>query len=378
MTDHTDCDVLIIGGGIAGAAAGYAITGDRKVILLERESQPGYHSTGRSAAWFTENYGNETIRRLVRAARPFLENPPEGFADTPLLRPGEELMVAPEDKVAELEAEFERARVFCPKLELLDAAEALRRHPALRPETAAAAMLDPDCADIDVAALHQGYLKGLRAQGGQVVCNAEVSALERRAGSWRATTRAGTFSAPVVINAAGAWADELAALAGVRPIGLVPKRRTVIAFDPPEGSDITGWPLLFNMDESWYVKPDAGRLLGSPADTTPSPPCDAQPEELDIATAAWRIEQATTLTVGKVTQSWAGLRSFVPDNTPVVGFAPDAEGFFWLAGQGGYGIKTSEPLGRLTAALTGGGEFPADLRGLGVGIGDLGPERLSD
>lgn len=377
----TDCDLLIVGAGIAGAGAGYALAGrddgHRKIVLLERESQAGYHATGRSAAWFTENYGNEVIRRLVRAARPFLEHPPAGFAEHPLLIPGEELLVARPEDVAALEAQFEQARVFCPGLALLDGTEARRRVPVLKPEAAALAMHDADCADMDVASLHQGFLKGLRASGGQVVTDAEVTALERKDGLWQAETRAGRFRAPLVVNAAGAWADELAALAGVAPLGLTPMRRTVITFDPPPDLSIEGWPMVGDVAESWYLKPDAGRLLASPADATPASPADAQPEELDIATIAWRIEQATSLTVGRIGQSWAGLRSFVPDHTPVVGFATDAEGFFWLAGQGGYGIKTAEPLGRLAAALIAGEDYPTDLNELGLGPSDLGPKRLA-
>lgn len=373
----TDCDVLVVGAGIAGAGAAYAIAARRRVVVLERESQPGYHTTGRSAAWFTETYGNATIRRLVRAARPFLEAPPAGFATHPLLVPGDELMVASAEEVPALEAHYAESRALCPGLALIDGAEARRRVPVLKPEAAVAAMHDPDCADMDVAGLHQGFLKGLRARGGQVVCDAEVTALERRDGAWQAETRAGAFRAPILVDAAGAWADALAAQAGVAPLGITPMRRTVITFEPPPELSVHGWPMVGDASETWYLKPDAGRLLASPADATPTPPADAQPEELDIATVAWRIEQATTLSVGRIGQSWAGLRSFVPDGSPVVGFDPSSEGFFWLAAQGGYGIKTAEPLGRLAAALIEGEGYPPDLAVLGLGPVDLGPERLA-
>jgi D-arginine dehydrogenase len=240
----------------------------------------------------------------------------------------------------------------------------------------AGGLLEPDAMDIDVHALHQGYLRGLRARGGSLVCGAEARLLAHDGADWQVETAAGGFAAPVVVDAAGAWADELGRMAGAAPIGLVPKRRTAITFDPPAGLPIDRWPAVIDIDEQWYFKPDAGRLLASPADETPSPPCDAQPEEMDIALAVDRIERAASFRIRRIEHKWAGLRSFVADKTPVVGFDDRVEGFFWLAGQGGYGIQTSPAMGRLAAALAAGEGVPADLATLGVDAAALSPRRL--
>jgi len=231
--------------------------------------------------------------------------------------------------------------------------------------------------DIDVHALHQGYLRGLRERGGALTCNAEVQALSRHGGRWRVQMRAGEMAAPLIVNAAGAWADEIARLAGARPIGLLPKRRTAITFDLPQGAAVAGWPAVIDVDEQWYFKPDAGRLLASPADETPSAPCDAQPDEYDVALLVDRLTRVTTLQVPRIRARWAGLRSFVADRTIVAGFDAQIEGFFWLAGQGGYGIQTAPAVARLAAALVAGRAMPPDIAELGVDAAALSPERLA-
>jgi D-arginine dehydrogenase len=239
-------------------------------------------------------------------------------------------------------------------------------------------MLEPESMDLDANAIHQGFLRGLRARGGRVVTDAEVLSLERSGGVWRIRTPGESFAAPVVVNAAGAWADAVARLAGVAPIGLVPKRRTALTFNPPEGLQIDGWPMVVDASEAFYFKPDAGRILLSPADETPCDPCDAQPDELDVAIAVDRLEQATDLQVRRIHSKWAGLRSFVADRTPVAGFDPAAEGFFWLAGQGGYGIQTSPTMGRIAAALASDAPMPPDLVDRGVTEAALSPGRLCE
>ncbi len=248
--------------------------------------------------------------------------------------------------------------------------------PVLRTDYVAAGFLEPDAMDIDVGALHQGYLTGLGRRGGEVVTDAELVGLSRRDGTWRAQTRAGAFTAPVVVNAAGAWCDEVAAMAGLHPVGLVPKRRTAITFDAPADIDPKAWPLVIDVAEAFYFKPEAGRILASPADETPVAPCDAQPEELDVATAVHRVEQATTLRIPRIAHKWAGLRSFVADNSLVIGLDGLADGFFWLAGQGGYGIETAPAAARATAGLLAHGRLPADLAGLGLEPAALAPDRL--
>jgi D-arginine dehydrogenase len=229
--------------------------------------------------------------------------------------------------------------------------------------------------DMDVHVIHQGFLRGARAAGMQLVCDAGVTHIAREGNAWRVQTSAGEFSAPIIVNAAGAWCDEIARLAGAAPVGLVPKRRTAFTFEAPEGVHFADWPIVIDADESFYFKPEAGLLLGTPANEDPVPPQDVQPEELDVALGADRIERATTLQVRRVRRQWAGLRSFVADKTPVAGFAPEAPGFFWLAGQGGYGIQTAPALGELAAALVRGLPLPPAIAAFGVQAEDLAPGR---
>ncbi len=373
--DHFD--VMIVGAGIAGASAGFFLAATHRVVLLEREDQPGYHATGRSAALFTETYGNASIRALTRGARRFFEAPPDDFAATPLLAPRGLLYIGRADQRDPLERRYHELSDRGADIRRIAADEARDLCPILRREPLAAALLEPDCMDIDVAALHQGYLKGLRARGGRVLTDAAVRSLRFDAGrGWIAETPQGAIAAPVVVNAAGAWADEIATLAGVPPVGLTPLRRTALLLDLPDGMDAGGWPMIVDADEAFYFKPDAGRLLLSPADETPSPPCDARPDDIDVATAVDRLERATTLQVRRVGHKWAGLRTFAPDRSLIAGFDPAAAGFFWLAGQGGYGIQTSPAMGRIAAATIAGAGMPADLAELGVTMAMLDVRRL--
>lgn len=369
------CDFLVIGAGIAGASAAYELAAFGRVLVLERESQPGYHTTGRSAALFTETYGNATMRALTRASKAFLSSPPPGFAPTPLLAPRGTLLAARADQRAALERTFAECAALVGNLELWSGARVRERVPVFTSEQVDGGLWEPDAMDIDVHALHQGFLRGLRARGGEVVCNAEVIALEGVGDDWVVEARGGRYRAAVVVNAAGAWADEIGRLAAAAPIGLVPKRRTAITFDPPRGVSIERWPAVIDVDERWYFKPDAGRILASPADETPSPPCDAQPDEYDVAVLVDRITTATTLSIARIRAKWAGLRSFVADKTLVAGFDPRRRGFFWLAGQGGYGIQTAPAAGRVAAALARGAPLPADVHALGVEAGALAPDR---
>ena len=369
-------DFLVIGAGMAGASAAYELAATARVIVLERESQPGYHTTGRSAALYAETYGNQVIRAITTASRPMYMQPPPGFTEHRLLSPRGSVIIGRADQQAALDRAYDEGRQLVSSIRRLTGDEVQRMVPILKPEHAVAAVIVPDDMDIDVHALHQGYLKGLRARGGQIVTDAELLGLKRADGEWRLETAAGTFAAPVVVNAAGAWADVVGGMAGAAPIGLVPKRRTALTFDPPAGIDIAHWPAVIDADEQWYIKPEAGRILASPADETPSPPCDAQPDEMDVAICIDRVTTATTLDIRRITHRWAGLRSFVKDKTPVVGFDDKVEGFFWLAGQGGYGIQTAPAMGRIAAALAQGKAFPADVAALGIGAQDLAPQRL--
>jgi D-arginine dehydrogenase len=371
----TTADIIVVGGGMAGASAAAHLAAHGRVILLERETQPGYHSTGRSAALFSETYGNRAIRILTRASRRFFETRADGLAEHAILSPRGALLYAMPGQMPALEALWAELAPLDPTIRRLGRAETGALVPALRSERVEAAIFEPGAMDIDVHELHQAYLRLLRRRGGRVVTDAEVAAMAYR-GAWTATTPAGDFTAPVIVNAAGAWADEIAALADLPPVGLVPKRRTALIVAPPPGRDIRAWPLAIDVGESVYFKPDAGRLLVSPADETAVLPCDVQPEEMDVALAIDRLMQATTITVRQVERKWAGLRSFVADKTPVVGFDPLAEGFFWLAGQGGYGIQTAEGMALCAASLVGEGRLPGVVTGLGLDTAALSAARF--
>jgi D-arginine dehydrogenase len=370
------CDFLVIGSGIAAASIGNFLAPHGRVKLLERESQPGYHSTGRSAALFLASYGTEQVRALTLASRAFLDQPPEGFADMPILSPRGALFVATPEQADLLDEHCALLRSMSPQSRQLSRDQALAMVPVLRGELLLGGAYEPDASDIDVHALHQGYLKGLRRHGGELVCDAEVTHIEREDPGWRVSAGGREHRAPVLINAAGAWCDHIAQLAGVRPIGLVPKRRSAFIFAPPPGMDVARWPSVVGADESWYVKPDAGLLLGSPANADPVTPQDVQPEELDIALGIHRIESMTTLQIRRPTRTWAGLRSFVADGDMVGGFDTDAPGFFWVAAQGGYGIQTSAAMGQACAALVRGMPIPQPIADYGLTPAMLSPARL--
>lgn len=371
-----ETDAIVIGGGIAGASAAFEIARDRRVVLLERESHCGHHTTGRSAASFTENYGNGVIRRLVLASRAFLSAPPPGFCDYPLLGPRGMVTVARQDQLDSLDSALATASALVPSIVRISCERAIELVPVLRRDYVAAAIFEPHSMDIDVNGLHQGFLRGVRAQGSKVVTSAGVRAIEHRGGRWRVETAAGTFLAPDVVNAAGAWGDEVATMAGVAPVGLQPKRRTAFNIPAPDGVDVSRWPLVDDVGAEFYFKPDAGRLLVSPADATPSEPMDAYADDMDVAIGAERLERATTISVTRVLRSWAGLRTFVADATPVIGPDDEVPGFHWLVGQGGYGIKTSPALSRLCASLLRGEGLPDDIARQGVERADLAPARL--
>jgi D-arginine dehydrogenase len=375
--NSTTADVVVIGAGIAGASVAAALAQTRKVIVLEREAFPGMHSTGRSAALFSEIYGSGPIRALSRASREFLYSPPQGFADAPIVRPRGALHIASAVQMAKLDA-FCALPDVAPAIRRLTAAETRAQCSVLRHDYIAGAAIETGSADVDVDVLHQGWLRQLKAMGGDLVVNAEVVRLSRRESGWRVETPDAQIDATVVINAAGAWADVIAQLAGVRTVGLQPNRRTALIVSAPDGSNSDEWPMVIDIDEQFYFRPDAGALLLSPGDETPSEPCDAQPEELDIAIAIDRVQTATTLEIHRVRRSWAGLRSFVPDRSPVVGYAPDAPGFFWLAGQGGYGIQTAPAMGKLACALVLGEPAPDELVRFGVKAHDLRPGRFAE
>ena len=370
-------DYIVIGAGIAGASVAWELAGGARVLLLERESQPGYHTTGRSAALYMATYGTPNICALTRASRAFYDAPPPEFGDAPILSPRGVVHVAGPGQIDLLTQAQDTARAAGSPVQWLEHADLLALLPCLKPEAVAAGLSEPDAADIDVHALHQGYLRGLRQRGGQLLTQAEVTALQRQGDAWAVTLADGrVLQASSIVNAAGAWADVVAGLAGVPPIGLEPRRRTAFTFAVPEGMDASRWPAVIAVDESFYFKPDAGQLLGSPANADPTHPHDVVPEELDVATGIYQIEAMTQFQIRRPSHTWAGLRSFVPDGDLVIGWDNHVPGFFWLAAQGGYGIQSAAGAAWLARQLICREPLADALVREGVQVQGLSPARL--
>jgi D-arginine dehydrogenase len=344
-------DAIVIGAGIAGATAAAHLAADRRVALIEAEEAAGYHSTGRSAAIWIQNYGPPDVQVLTGQSRAFFQTPPPGFADTPIMARRPVMFLAPPEQ----EASLRRMLAGGIGLRELSVAEARALIPALRPDYAVAAAIEDDAFDMDVATLHQGFLRQLRARGGHLALRSRAGRIERGNGAWRVEVSGGdVFTAPVLVNAAGAWGDVVARIAGVAPLGLQPKRRTGAIIDPSPWQ-ATDWPMLNDADHTWYARPEARtRLMVSPADETDMEPQDIQPDDLDVAIGIDRMQQALDIDVRRVEHSWAGLRSFLPDRSLGIGWDDTAEGFFWCIGQGGYGIQTSPAAGKLVADLVAG------------------------
>jgi D-arginine dehydrogenase len=364
-------EIIIIGGGIAGASvAAELAAGGRRIALLEMEGQPGYHATGRSAAMYEPAEGNATIRALTHASKEFFDHPPAGLVETPLLTPRGVLMLGyPGD-----EAAIESAK-RCGFHEV-DTAFALAKLPFLKTERSIAILWDGRAQDIDVDALHAGRLRALRRAGGRVVVDAAVERGTRQGDVWRLETRAGTFEAPVLVNAAGAWSDEVARKCGVQPVGLQPKRRSAAIIAGPENARVQDWPEVSPVDISFYCKPTGGKMMLSSAEEDPTEPHDAWADDMRLAEAVEHLEATIDMKVQRLERTWGGLRTFAPDGLPVVGFDPDAAGFFWLAGQGGYGIQTSPAMSRLAVALLTGQALSAELTEAGIDAELLSPRRF--
>ncbi|MEQ9328930.1 MAG: FAD-binding oxidoreductase [Rhodospirillales bacterium] len=369
--------LAIAGGGMAGFSLAAALAGKADVVLLERESQPGYHTTGRSAAVYAPAYGNRPIRAVTAASRSFYEAPPEGFSDHPLLTPLDVVFIGRADQRDSLAGLIATASDQVPDIGWISPEEACRAAPVLRADYVKHAVRDPSTSAMDVGAILQGYVRQAKSGSVEIRTSSEITSAERRNDAWRIRVGDGVIEADVLVNAAGAWADRLAGLAGAAPLGLAPLRRTAMTLDVPDSLPADGWSMVVDADEQFYLKPEAGALLASPADETPSEPCDAQADEMDVAICVDRIERATTLQVRRVRSRWAGLRTFAPDRTPVVGFDPDCPGFFWLAGQGGYGIQTAPALAEIAAALVLGQTFPQRVAAFGLSGDDLSPARFT-
>ena len=370
-------DVLVIGAGISGVSVAYELAASMSVIVAEAETAAGYHSTGRSAALYTPNYGIALVRQINRASHAFLAKPPDGFSAHPLLTPRGQLTIAAPGDETSLNAVL---ALSTPGQEIrpLSASEALAMAPVLRPERTAAAAFEPGVMDMDVAALHQGYLNGMKQRGAVLLAGQRIEHLERRGGLWRATAGEITICSRIVVNAAGAWADQVGKLCNVKTIGIVPKRRTAIVVEAPENAAVAAMPAVDFAGRSEYLKPAGGRIMASPGDQTPLEPQDIQPDDYEIAVFVDWLETETRIKVRRITTSWAGLRSFVADEAPVAGFAADVDGFFWLAGQGGYGIMMAPALAQAATAIITTGSLPDALRDAGITLASLNPARLAE
>lgn len=334
-----EADVAVIGAGMAGVSVAFELAGRRSVVVLEQEGQAAYHTTGRSAAMFLESYGSAEVRELTAESRAVFDQA------GPLLRPRAMLWVAPSHQMHEL-ADIAAEQ---PGLRQLTGREAEDQCPPLRAGWCEAALREDSAEEIDVLGLHQHYLGNAKRRGARIVLGARVEAADHDGARWHLTTEAGPVKAEVVVNASGAWADRVAGTLGAPPIGLRPLRRTA-AVARAGGVD-PGWPLVADVGETFYFRPEGTNILLSPADETPSEPHDARPDDLDVALALERVNEATTLGLRSVVTAWAGLRTFTPDRNPVAGADPAADGsLFWLAGQGGYGIQMAPALARLAAA----------------------------
>jgi D-arginine dehydrogenase len=364
-------DILIIGGGIAGLSAAAALSRHARVVVLEAEEQVGYHSSGRSATMLHYALGDRLVRALTLASRPFFDDPPQDFSDVPLGRKMPVLIHARDDEREDLDQLQADLSAFA-QLERLDAKGVHELCPLLR-DDATHGIADRRGIRLDPHALLQGNLLDLRLRVGQLQTGARAAAIEYAEGGWTVMTERGArFTAPVLVNAAGAWADEVARLAGVQPIGLEPKRRTIITFDAPPGTDLEHLPFAKTVGDELYFAPESGRLFASPMDEVPSDPTDAQPEEYEVALAAHRMAERTTVEVRQIHSKWAGLRTFTPDHHPAAGFAAEANGFFWLAGQGGFGLQTSPAMAAIVESLIAETSWPvAD-----VTAADLAPGRF--
>jgi D-arginine dehydrogenase len=360
-------DILVIGGGIAGLSAAAALSRHAKVVVLEAEEQVGFHSSGRSATMVHYALGDRLVRALTLASRPFFENPPADFADVPLGHRMPVLVHAREDEKPALDALETEISLFA-QLERLDAQGVHELCPLLK-DDARHGIADRNGIRLDPHGLLQGNLRRLRSNGGELHTGARVAEVGHAGGSWTVSSEKGErFSAPILVNAAGSWADHVAGLAGVQPLALEPKRRTIITFDAPSGTRLEGLPFAKTVGDDLYFAPESGRLFASPMDEVPSDPMDAQPDDYEVALAAWRMEERTIVKVERIHSRWAGLRTFTPDRHPAAGFAPDADGFFWLAGQGGFGLQTSPAMAAIAASLIVGEPWP---------VGDVSPDELS-
>ncbi len=369
---NNNYDFIVIGAGIAGASVAAHLAASHTVLILEMEDRPGYHTTGRSAASYEPNYGPVPMLALIRASHNFFMAPPKGFTEAPLFSPRGSFFFQPVDQEKEMDELLSKSS----GLKEYSEAQTTTLYPILRPGYAKRFFYDDATGDLDVDLLHRGYLRMFKAAGGNLINNAGAQSIERTNNKWRIKTPAGTFISPTIINAAGAWGDVVATLAGVKALGIVPKRRSIGVVSVNGYDGFEKWPMVTDAAETWYAKPQSGKMIISSADVTPVEPHDAYADDMAVAEGIERLMNATTFEVTHLDHSWGGLRTFAPDKNPVVGFDPHTEGFFWLVGQGGYGIESAPALSRTAAALAQNKPAPEDVLSFGLNIADIHPERL--
>jgi D-arginine dehydrogenase len=367
-----ECDFLVVGAGIAGASVGAHLAETHRVVVIEMEERAGYHTTGRSAASYEPNYGPMPILALTRASHHFFTAPPQGFADAPLFVPRSTLLF----EAAGQEEHTEQFLKLAQNFEEITVAQAKPMFPILRDGYAQRVFRDALTGDLDVDLLHRGYLKLMKARGGQLLLSSPLKNIERVSGQWQAQCGDNRIAAGVIINAAGAWGDVVAKMCGAAPVGLQPKRRSIAVVPGPDGVDAKDWAMVIDMAETWYSKPQSGKLIVSSADATPVEAHDAWADDIAIATGIERMMEATTLNVERLDHSWGGLRTFATDGNPVVGYDPHTEGFFWLVGQGGYGIQSAPALSETAACLALHEHAHKNVLDLGLDVADIKPERF--
>jgi D-arginine dehydrogenase len=366
-------DFLVVGAGIAGASIAAHLAETHRVVLVDMEERAGFHTTARSAASYEPNYGPAPVLAFTRASKSFFDSPPQGFADARLMVQRGTLLFEAEGQ-AEDTAEL---LSFAVGLDEISEDEARQRFPILRAGYAKRCFMDAQTADLDVDLLHRGYLKLFKARGGTLLLQSPLTSAERVASRWQARCGTETIAATVIVNTSGAWGDAVAERCGVKPVSLQPKRRSIAVVPVDHANGMNGWPMVIDVAETWYAKPQSGSLLVSSADATPVDAHDAFADDMAIAEGIDRMMQATTLEVERISHSWGGLRTFAPDGNPVIGFDPSTDGFFWLVGQGGYGIQSAPALSATAAAMARGLPVPAHVMEQGLVMKDVAPERFT-
>jgi D-arginine dehydrogenase len=365
-------DFLVVGAGIAGASVAARLAETHSVIVCDMEERAGYHTTGRSAASYEPNYGPPPMLALTRASAHFFHEPPQGFADAPLLIHRDSIFLEARGQ----EQHTSKLLAQASALDEISIAETQSRFPILRENYATRAFLDRHTADMDVDLIHRGFIKMARSHGAQFLLSAPVNGIEKQGTDWLARAGEHTIRTQTIVNAAGAWGDVVAGLANVQPIGLVPKRRSIGVIPISRDDHWQDWPMVTDVGETWYAKPQSGKMIVSSADATPVEPHDAYADDMAIAEGVERLMTATTLEVDRLDHSWGGLRTFASDGNPVVGFDPHTEGFFWLVGQGGYGIQSCPALSVAAADMARGHYVNKNILDLGLDVPEIKPERF--